>query len=101
VRALPPLESVVADLHKQFRELSERDRLLAVAKTLVREHGRRRPQSWGVAADLLAAANAIRPLAGKELRFRAEVQQRAQEAEPLYSPSCQAPGPSTQTDSSQ
>jgi len=81
-RALAPLESVVADLHKRFGELPERDRLLAVAKTLVREHGRR-PQSWGIAAELLAAADAIRPLAGKELRFRAEVQQRAQhEAEP-------------------
>ena len=79
VRTLPPLESVVADLHHQFGHLPERDRLLAVAKTLVREHGRRCPQSWGVAAGLLAAADAIRPLAGKELQIRAEVQQRAHE----------------------
>lgn len=78
-QTLQPLESVVADLQKRFGDLPERDRLLAVAKTLVREHGRRRPQSWGVAAGLLAAADAIRPLAGKELRIRAEVHQRAHE----------------------
>ena len=78
VRTLPPLELIVAELHQQFSEMAERDRLLAVAKTLVRVHGRRRPQSWGVAAELLASADVIRPLAGKELRFRAEVQQQTQ-----------------------
>lgn len=77
VRNVQSLESVVAELHQQFKAMPERDRLLAVAKTLVRDHGRRRPKSWGIAAQLLVAAEAIRPLAGKELRFRAEVQQRA------------------------
>lgn len=78
VRTLPPLEAVVADLHRRFDGLPERDRLLAVAAALTRQHGRR-PQSWGVAAELLAAADAIRPLSGKELRFQAEVQRQARQ----------------------
>jgi hypothetical protein len=70
---------VVVDLRQRFGGLPERDRLLAVATALTREHGRRRPRSWGLAAELLAAADAIQPLAGKELRFRAEVRRRAQQ----------------------
>jgi len=69
-RSLPSLDEVVKELYRKFADLPERERLLAVAKTLVRDHGRRRPESWGVAAELVAAAEAIRPLAGKELRFR-------------------------------
>jgi hypothetical protein len=81
-RTLPPLVAVVEELHRQFGDLPKRERLLAVAKTLVRDYGRRRPESWAAAAELFAAAEAIRPLAGKELRFRAEVQRARQEAEP-------------------
>jgi len=76
VRSLPPLNAVVEQLHERFAAMPERERLLAVAKTLVREHSRRRPESLRVAADLLNAASAIQPLAGKELRFQTEVQQR-------------------------
>ena len=79
VRTLPSLEAVVSALHRQFSKLPDRERLLAVATTLTREHGERRPQAWGVAAELLAEADAMRPLVGKELRFRAEVHQRAKQ----------------------
>lgn len=78
-RTLQPLDTVVEELHRQFADLPERERLMAVAKALVRDHGRRRPESWGTAAQLFAAADAIRPLAGKELQLRAEILQRVQQ----------------------
>jgi hypothetical protein len=76
-QSLPPLDDVLSELHHRFAKMPERDRLLAVAKTLVREHSRHRPESWNAAAELLERAAAIQPLGGKELRFKAEVQHGA------------------------
>ncbi|MEZ6139356.1 MAG: hypothetical protein R3B84_02185 [Zavarzinella sp.] len=77
-RVLPPLQELMTKLQDRFIHQSEREQLVAVATALVREHGTR-AESCGVAAELLARADAIRPLAGKELRFRAEVLRQVQQ----------------------
>ena len=79
VHTLRPLEQIVSELHATFANLPERERLVAVARTLTREHGKRGPQAWLIARDLLSAAETVQALTGKELRFRAEVLQRAAE----------------------
>ena len=75
VKSLSALDRIVADLQAKFVGLSDYQRLLSVAKTLVREHGKRQKQAWTIAKDLLAAAETIQPLGPKDLRFRSEVLQ--------------------------
>jgi hypothetical protein len=75
VRKRLSLEEVIASLHERFSQAPERERLLAVARALAREHGSRNPEAWLAARGMLEAAAAIQPLRGKELRFQAEVLQ--------------------------
>jgi hypothetical protein len=77
VRTLPPLAEVVATLQQEHQALPERDRLLAVAHSLVRIEGTRRPECWMVAAELAESAQLIQPLNQKESRFRLEAKARA------------------------
>src|SRR5206468_3783244 len=60
-RSEPDVSGIAEKLHDQFKNLSEFDRLLAVAKTLVRANGKR-PAAWMIARDLLEKAERIRPL---------------------------------------
>jgi hypothetical protein len=76
VRQRPSLEGIVQELHAKYQNLDEYQRLLSVAKTLARKHGKRRTQAWKIAKDLLDAAEKIQPLGAKDLRFRAEVMQQ-------------------------
>jgi hypothetical protein len=78
VRTRPSLDGIVQGLRAKFEHLGEYQCLLSVAKTLVRDHGKRRKQVWKIAKDLLAAAEKIQPLGNKDLRFRAEVLQHAE-----------------------
>ena len=79
VRTLPPLADIVAELQARFASLPQPERSLAVARTVTREHGKRRPEAWLIARDLLQELESVQPLVGKDLRFRAEVLQRAAE----------------------
>lgn len=74
-RTLPAIDGIVQGLRTKFEHLGEFQCLLAVAKTLVREYGKRRKQVWAIAKDLLSAAEKIQPLGAKDLRFHAEVLQ--------------------------
>src|SRR5262245_58360460 len=77
-RKQPSLDGIVQGLRAKFDHLGEYQCLLSEAKTLVRDHGKRRKQVWKIAKDLLAAAEKIQPLGNKELRFRAEVFQHSE-----------------------
>jgi hypothetical protein len=79
VRKLPTLQEIVGLLHQRFAKLPERERLKAVATALVREHGEGR-EALVAADELLAAADGIQPLSGKEARLRAEVEQRLRDS---------------------
>jgi hypothetical protein len=76
-RSQQGLDEIVTALRAKFENLGEYQCLLSVAKTLVRDHGKRRKQAWSIAKDLIAAAEKIQPLGTKDLRFRAEVMQQA------------------------
>src|SRR5206468_3292924 len=87
VRTLPPLAEVVAALQHEHSELPAADRQLAVAHSLVRQEGSRRPECWAIAAELAETAHKLRPLNQKESRFLSEAKARAtqfaqQNAEP-------------------
>lgn len=77
-KKLPSLDRIVQGLRAKFAHLGEYQCLLSVAKTLVRDHGKRRKQVWEIAKDLLAAAEKIQPLGQKDLRFRAEILQHTE-----------------------
>ncbi len=71
-RTLRPLEAIVDELLHGFASLPERERLIATATSLTRQHGAQRPGSWALAAELLDAASAIAPLTGKDRRLHDE-----------------------------
>ncbi len=72
-RKEPDVGDIAEKLHERFKNLSEFDRLLAVAKTLVRENSKR-PVAWIIAWDLLEKAERIRPITNnKDRGFKVEV----------------------------
>jgi hypothetical protein len=73
VRTETTVDAIVQGLRAKFEHLGEYQRLLSVAKGLVREHGKRRKEVWKTAKEMLAAAEKIQPLGSKDKRFRAKV----------------------------
>ena len=72
-RKEPDVSGIAEKLDDRFKNLNEFDRLLAVAKTLVREH-KKRPTAWMIAKDLLEKAERIQPITNnKDRGFKVEV----------------------------
>ena len=76
VRTLPSVDALVAASDRRFADLPEHSGLTAVARTLVRQHGRRRPEVWPEALALMERA-ASAPLGAKDRRLLAELRRRS------------------------
>ena len=78
LRKRTSLQEAAAKFEKDFRELPEQQRYMAIAKSLFRDFGDRRKNAITLALEYVARATTLGALSEKDNRFRLELQRLLQ-----------------------